>query len=157
MRAIDISINTNNNMLDSPKFPVPKLIYNSHPNTAKAIARGSTGLGHIKIKTPSATNAPYHKLYASIPGKYESAQANIPVFLYVTAAFKSLIVFGYIKYIAIASRIRNGQMFCMCTVYNKGRTFGAAFIFHLLIIIVLLGRQCGHLWLQSLSHLGVHS
>lgn len=62
MRAIDISINTNNNMLDSPKFPVPKLIYSSHASVANAMARGRTGLGHIKIKTPRATNAPYHKL-----------------------------------------------------------------------------------------------
>jgi hypothetical protein len=58
-----------------------------------------------------------------------------------------LIVFGYIKYIAIARRIKNGQMLCMYTVYNKGRPGGAAFIFYLLIIIVLLGRQYGHLYL----------
>lgn len=81
MRAIDISINTNNNMLDSPKFPVPKLMYSSHARVARAIASGSIGRGHINISTPSATNAPYHRLYANMPGIYELAQANIPVFL----------------------------------------------------------------------------
>ena len=81
MSAIDISINTSNNMLDSPKFPVPKLMYSSHARVARAIASGSIGRGHINISTPSATNAPYHRLYANMPGIYELAQANIPVFL----------------------------------------------------------------------------
>lgn len=62
MSATDISINTNNNILDSPNTPVPKLIYSSHPRAARAIASGSIGRGQIRMSTPSATNAPYHRL-----------------------------------------------------------------------------------------------
>lgn len=94
IKAIDISINTSNNILDSPNLFVPKLIYSSATRDASAIDRGSIGLGHIKINTPRATNAPYHMLYAKMLGIYESTQANIPPFLNDTAAFKSLMVLG---------------------------------------------------------------
>lgn len=97
MRAIDISINTSNNILDSPNLLVPKLMYSSANKLARAIDKGSIGLGHIRIRTPKATNAPYHILYAIMDGMYESTQANTPPFLNDTAALSNLIVLGYMK------------------------------------------------------------
>jgi hypothetical protein len=87
-------------------------MYSCVDKIIRATMRGSTGAGQMSIRIPSSIKNACHMVNAMVAGIYSLMQPNTAMLTFFTPSM-SCVACGYIKYIAIARRIRYGQILNM--------------------------------------------